>query len=99
MYENVGQSTTIYGDIQQSTKIFDDNLRKVGMVRQDGYGNLQGFGGYRLGPHTVTMGYANDASLGEPGVSLPLDLCAPPIFLCLILLFSNQDFFFYILIF
>ena len=37
------------------------------MVRQDGYGNLQGFGGYRLGPHTITMGYANDASLPDAG--------------------------------
>ncbi|CAN0572237.1 unnamed protein product, partial [Laminaria digitata] len=35
------------------------------MVRQDGYGNLQGFGGYRMGPHTITMGYANDASLPD----------------------------------
>ncbi|CAN0286503.1 unnamed protein product [Ascophyllum nodosum] len=39
----------------------------VGMVRQDGYGNLQGFSGYRLGPHTITMGYANDASLPDAG--------------------------------
>eukprot|EP00903_Cladosiphon_okamuranus_P013705 g12761.t1 len=37
----------------------------VGMVRQDGYGNLQGFTGYRAGPHTITMGYANDASLPD----------------------------------
>lgn len=36
------------------------------MVRQDGYGNLQGFTGYRAGPHTITMGYANDASLPDP---------------------------------
>lgn len=40
-------------------------LGLVGMVRQDGYGNLQGFGGYRMGPHTITMGYANDASLPD----------------------------------
>lgn len=38
---------------------------KVGMVRQNGYGNLQGFTGYRAGPHTITMGYANDASLPD----------------------------------
>lgn len=35
------------------------------MVRQEGYGNLQGFSGYRMGPHTITMGYANDASLPD----------------------------------
>ncbi|CAM9916582.1 unnamed protein product [Ectocarpus fasciculatus] len=40
-------------------------LGLVGMVRQDGYGNLQGFTGYRAGPHTITMGYANDASLPD----------------------------------
>lgn len=38
---------------------------QVGMVRQEGYGNLQGFTGYRAGPHTITMGYANDASLPD----------------------------------
>lgn len=37
------------------------------MVRQEGYGNLQGFTGYRAGPHTITMGYANDASLRDAG--------------------------------
>lgn len=41
---------------------------QVGMVRQDGYGNLQGFGGYRMGPHTITMGYANDASIPDPSL-------------------------------
>ncbi|CAM9385750.1 unnamed protein product [Ectocarpus sp. 6 AP-2014] len=40
-------------------------LGLVGMVRQEGYGNLQGFTGYRAGPHTITMGYANDASLPD----------------------------------
>lgn len=45
-------------------------LGLVGMVRQSGYGNLQGFAGYRAGPHTVTMGYANDASIPGAGPSL-----------------------------
>jgi hypothetical protein len=40
-------------------------LNLVGFIRQPGYGNLQMFGGYRMGPHTVTVGYANDGSTPE----------------------------------
>ena len=55
------------------------------MVRQDGYGNLQGFSGYRLGPHTITMGYANDASLPDAGaVRLHTRGTAESFFLCFI---------------
>ncbi|CAN0417727.1 unnamed protein product, partial [Discosporangium mesarthrocarpum] len=51
-------------------------LGLVGMVRPSGYGNLQGYGGYRMGPHTITMGYSNDADLPD---SL-IDGEKPPLF-------------------
>lgn len=41
-------------------------LDLVAMIRPDGFGNLQGFAGYQLGPHSVTVGVHNDAD--DPGV-------------------------------
>ena len=39
-------------------------LDLIAMVRPDGFGNLQGFAGYQLGPHSVTVGVLNDADAG-----------------------------------
>lgn len=44
----------------------DVALDLVAMFRPDGFGNLQGFAGYQLGPHSVTVGVHNDAD--DPGV-------------------------------
>lgn len=49
----------------------------VSMIRPDGFGNMQGFVGYNLGPHSVTVGYHNDADAPETisqfgGVKPPL---------------------------
>jgi len=41
-------------------------LDLIAMIRPDGFGNLQGFGGYQLGPHSVTVGVHNNAD--NPGV-------------------------------
>eukprot|EP00584_Thalassiosira_punctigera_P002722 CAMPEP_0172528690 /NCGR_PEP_ID=MMETSP1067-20121228/2999_1 /TAXON_ID=265564 ORGANISM="Thalassiosira punctigera, Strain Tpunct2005C2" /NCGR_SAMPLE_ID=MMETSP1067 /ASSEMBLY_ACC=CAM_ASM_000444 /LENGTH=517 /DNA_ID=CAMNT_0013312647 /DNA_START=14 /DNA_END=1567 /DNA_ORIENTATION=- len=41
-------------------------LDLVAMIRPDGFGNLQGFAGYQLGPHSITVGVHNDAD--DPGV-------------------------------
>ena len=32
----------------------------VGMLRPRGFGNLQGFASYAMGPHSVLFGYADD---------------------------------------
>jgi hypothetical protein len=39
----------------------DVSLDFVAMIRPDGFGNLQGFAGYQLGSHSVTVGVHNDA--------------------------------------
>merc|ERR1711971_1214316 len=44
----------------------DVSLDLVAMFRPDGFGNLPGFAGYQLGPHSVTVGVHNDAD--DPGV-------------------------------
>lgn len=49
----------------------------VSMIRPDGFGNMQGFVGYNLGPHSCTVGYHNDADAPETissfgGVKPPL---------------------------
>eukprot|EP00591_Stephanopyxis_turris_P000296 CAMPEP_0195521384 /NCGR_PEP_ID=MMETSP0794_2-20130614/18581_1 /TAXON_ID=515487 /ORGANISM="Stephanopyxis turris, Strain CCMP 815" /LENGTH=539 /DNA_ID=CAMNT_0040650925 /DNA_START=79 /DNA_END=1698 /DNA_ORIENTATION=- len=40
-------------------------LGLTAMFRPDGYGNLQGFAGYSMGPHTLTVGCQNDADSPE----------------------------------
>lgn len=44
----------------------------VGMLRHVGAGNLNGFAGYQLGPHSVNFGYANDRGDPETGDDSPL---------------------------
>lgn len=39
----------------------DVTLDFVAMIRPDGFGSLQGFAGYQLGQHSVTVGVHNDA--------------------------------------
>jgi hypothetical protein len=43
----------------------DIGVSLVGMFRPDGYGNLSGYAGYTLGPHTITVGVQNDADSPE----------------------------------
>ena len=51
-------------------------LDLVAMIRPDGFGNLQGFAGYNLGPHSVTVGVHNDAD--DPGVIAQFGGVRPP---------------------
>ena len=51
-------------------------LDLIAMVRPDGFGNLQGFAGYQLGPHSVTVGVHNDAD--DPGVISQFGGVRPP---------------------
>ena len=44
----------------------DFGLDLVAMIRPDGFGNLQGYGGYQLGGNNFIVGVHNDAD--EPGV-------------------------------
>jgi len=44
----------------------------VGMLRHVGVGNLNGFAGYTMGPHSVNFGYANDRGDPETGDDSPL---------------------------
>lgn len=54
----------------------DVTLDLVAMIRPDGFGNLQGFAGYQLGPHSVTVGVHNDAD--DPGVISQFGGVRPP---------------------
>ena len=54
----------------------DVALDIVAMIRPDGFGNLQGFAGYSLGPHSVTVGVHNDAD--DPGVISQFGGVRPP---------------------
>mmetsp|Transcript_33310 Transcript_33310/g.70074 ORF Transcript_33310/g.70074 Transcript_33310/m.70074 type:complete len:515 (+) Transcript_33310:33-1577(+) len=54
----------------------DVTLDVVAMIRPDGFGNLQGFAGYQLGPHSVTVGVHNDAD--DPGVISQFGGVRPP---------------------
>ncbi|KAL9188711.1 hypothetical protein ACHAXT_007089 [Thalassiosira profunda] len=54
----------------------DIALDVVAMIRPDGFGNLQGFAGYQLGPHSVTVGVHNDAD--DPGVISQFGGVRPP---------------------
>lgn len=54
----------------------DVALDVVAMIRPDGFGNLQGFAGYQLGPHSVTVGVHNDAD--DPGVISQFGGVRPP---------------------
>jgi len=54
----------------------DVALDLVAMIRPDGFGNLQGFAGYQLGPHSVTVGVHNDAD--DPGVISQFGGVRPP---------------------
>uniref|UniRef100_A0A7S2S911 Guanylate-binding protein N-terminal domain-containing protein n=1 Tax=Rhizochromulina marina TaxID=1034831 RepID=A0A7S2S911_9STRA len=56
-------------------------LHLSGMMRQIGVGNLQGFAGYTMGPHSVTMGYQNDRGSLESGDTSPLLRLQPKIHL------------------
>ena len=44
----------------------DIGLDLVAMIRPDGFGNLQGFGGYQLGGNNIIVGVHNYAD--DPGV-------------------------------
>lgn len=57
---------TVSKQKQPTEGSIDVALDVVAMVRPDGFGNLQGFAGYQLGPHSVTVGVHNDAD--DPGV-------------------------------
>mmetsp|Transcript_56781 Transcript_56781/g.68319 ORF Transcript_56781/g.68319 Transcript_56781/m.68319 type:complete len:526 (-) Transcript_56781:247-1824(-) len=52
-------------------------LSLVGMLRPDGFGNVQGYTGYTLGPHSVTMGWQNDAD--SPDVMNQFGGMRPPL--------------------
>lgn len=54
----------------------DVSLDLVAMIRPDGFGNLQGFAGYQLGPHSVTVGVHNDAD--DPQVISSFGGVRPP---------------------
>jgi hypothetical protein len=54
----------------------DVALDFVAMIRPDGFGNLQGFAGYQLGPHSVTVGVHNDAD--DPQVISSFGGVRPP---------------------
>ena len=54
----------------------DVSLDFVAMIRPDGFGNLQGFAGYQLGPHSVTVGVHNDAD--DPQVISSFGGVRPP---------------------
>ncbi|GFH52790.1 hypothetical protein CTEN210_09266 [Chaetoceros tenuissimus] len=51
---------------QKGEPSVDIGLDLVAMIRPDGFGNLQGFGGYQLGGNNIIVGIHNDAD--EPGV-------------------------------
>ncbi len=51
---------------QPTERSVDLGLDLVAMIRPDGFGNLQGFGGYQLGGNNIIVGVHNDAD--EPGV-------------------------------
>ncbi len=46
---------------QPTQRSVDLGLDLVAMIRPDGYGNLQGFGGYQLGANNIIVGVHNDA--------------------------------------
>ena len=48
-----------------SERSIEAGLGLVAMLRPDGFGNLQGFAGYTLGPHSVIVGVQNDADAPE----------------------------------
>lgn len=54
----------------------DVSLDFVAMIRPDGFGNLQGFAGYQLGSHSVTVGVHNDAD--DPQVISSFGGVRPP---------------------
>eukprot|EP00979_Chaetoceros_neogracilis_P015451 scaffold5936_cov268-Chaetoceros_neogracile.AAC.16 len=59
-----------------SERSVDLGLDLVAMIRPDGFGNLQGFGGYQLGGNNVIVGVHNDAD--EPGVIAQFGGKRPP---------------------
>lgn len=54
----------------------DFGLDLVAMIRPDGFGNLQGYGGYQLGGNNFIVGVHNDAD--EPGVIAQFGGKRPP---------------------
>jgi hypothetical protein len=72
--KNVEQ--TVSKKKQPSEGSIDIALDVVAMIRPDGFGNLQGFAGYQLGPHSVTVGVHNDAD--EPSVISQFGGVRPP---------------------
>ena len=49
----------------EKERSIEAGLGLVAMLRPDGFGNLQGFAGYSLGPHNVIVGVHNDADAPE----------------------------------
>ena len=69
-------SKTVSKQKKPSEGSIDVTLDVVAMVRPDGFGNLQGFAGYQLGPHSVTVGVHNDAD--DPQVIAQFGGVRPP---------------------
>jgi hypothetical protein len=61
---------------QPAQRNVDIGLDLVAMIRPDGFGNLQGFGGYQLGGNNIIVGIHNDAD--EPGVIAQFGGKRPP---------------------
>jgi len=59
-------STVVNKQKKPTERSVDLGLDLVAMIRPDGFGNLQGFGGYQLGGNNIIVGVHNDAD--EPGV-------------------------------
>mmetsp|Transcript_30382 Transcript_30382/g.55077 ORF Transcript_30382/g.55077 Transcript_30382/m.55077 type:complete len:509 (-) Transcript_30382:90-1616(-) len=74
--QKVGQTVSKKKDPTDGS--IDVTLDIVAMIRPDGFGNLQGFAGYQMGPHSVTVGVHNDAD--DPGVISQFGGVRPPFF-------------------
>lgn len=61
---------------QPTQRSVDVGIDLVAMIRPDGFGNLQGFGGYQLGGNNIIVGIHNDAD--EPGVIAQFGGKRPP---------------------
>jgi len=60
------------GDFQ-----LDFGLDLVAMIRPDGFGNFQGYGGYQMNGNSITVGFQNDAD--DPGVIAQCGGMRPPL--------------------
>lgn len=61
---------------QPTQRNVDIGIDLVAMIRPDGFGNLQGFGGYQLGGNNIIVGIHNDAD--EPSVIAQFGGKRPP---------------------